>query len=115
MPREECIKIATERCEFVRTLLFARLSEYLFKRSTKVDDGRQHIHYCNVASAQRLLRRFSENLRNDTPEPSDPVQTPPVSAPVTPPLSRLNPNAESFQPVSDNSSVDADLSDNDLV
>jgi hypothetical protein len=57
MSREECIKSALERREYVRALLYARLEKYLAKRSTKIN---LHIHYCNAAaSAQRFLRRFS--------------------------------------------------------
>jgi hypothetical protein len=108
MTREECIQSTTERRDYVRALLLSQLNAYLFKRSTKAEDGRQHIHYCNAASAQRLICRFSGSFRNETPEPSDSVQTPPASAPVTAPSTRLNPNAADFQPASNNDGETSD-------
>jgi hypothetical protein len=60
------------------------------------------------------MRCFSGSFRTKTPtDSSDSGQTPPVSAPVTPTTSRLNPNAASFQPASDNSSTNTDSSGND--
>jgi hypothetical protein len=85
MSQEECIQSATERRNYVRALLLSRLNEYLFKRSTSMEDGRRHIHYCNAASAQRLLRRFSGSFRNETPEPTDPVHSPPAAQPTAVP------------------------------
>jgi hypothetical protein len=73
MSQEECIQSATERRNYIRALLLSRLNEYLFKCSTSMEDGRQHIHYCNAASAQRLLRRFSGSFQ--TKHPNQPSQS----------------------------------------
>jgi hypothetical protein len=110
MSREECIKTATERREYVRGMLIAQLQLYLLKRSTFVEDGRQHIHYCNFAST---IHRFSGSFRSvDSPNPTASVQTPPSGDPVTPP-SVLNPNATPFQPDTNNGNPSDGSEDND--
>jgi hypothetical protein len=107
---EEDIKSATERRNFIRKQMTIQLREYLYKRSLKTDDGRNHIHYCNYASAVKGIRRVSENIRQTTPEPPDSVETPSSQAEVTPTPdlpSRLNPMAPSFvlRTISDDSTM----------
>jgi hypothetical protein len=107
---EENIKSATERRNFIRKQMTIQLREYLYKRSLKTDDGRNHIHYCNYASAVKVMRCVSENIRQTTPKPPDSVETPSSQAAVTPTPdspSRLNPMAPSFvlQTISDDSTM----------
>jgi hypothetical protein len=111
MSREECVNTVTERRDYVRGKLIVHLQAYLLKRSTFVDDGRQHIHYCNFAST---LRRFSGGSRNvNSPNSNDSVQSPPSGDSVTPPNSVLNPDAPPFQPASNNSKPSDGSDDND--
>jgi hypothetical protein len=107
---EENIKSATERRNFIRKQMTIQLREYLYKRSLKTDDGCNHIHYCNYASAVKVMRRVSDNIRQTTPEPIDSVETPSNQAAITPtPDSppRLNPLAPSFvlRTISDDSTM----------
>jgi hypothetical protein len=107
---EENVKSAAERREFVRNKMTVQLREHLYKRSLKADNGRKHIHYCNYASAVRVMRRVSDTVRQASPEPSNPAETPPSQTAGTPTPdspSRLNPLAPSFvlRTVSDDSTM----------
>jgi hypothetical protein len=96
---EENIKSAAERRNFICKQMTIQLREYLYKRSLKTDDGRNHIHYCNYASAVKVMRCVSDNIRQTTPEPTESAETPSNQAAITPTPdspSNLNPLAPSF-------------------